>query len=322
MTGGRGARLLILHQHPPENVAALEEAIAGRAQLRAVREGAPFEIAQADVLLTHPAAMRQVGPTTPRPPDWPGRLRWVHFGQTGIDRMPGWLLEPELVTVSRGAQAEAIAEYVVLLALTQEKRLPQILARKPEDWDQPPLGGLTGRTIGLLGFGEIGRAVAARMAPFGVRLIAHRRGGTATGMAQVEAVSFDDLLAASDHLVICAPLTTETRGMIDARAMDRMRPGVHVINVARGSIIDQDALRTALDGGRIGMASLDVATPEPPPDGHWLYHHPRVRLTGHLSHSGPMTRRRGQEILISNLKAFLGGRPETMHGLVSREAGY
>ena len=313
---------LILHQHPPESAAALQASVGARARLRSVSGHDPFDPADAAAFLTHPAAMRGVTPDTPRPRSWPGRLRWVHFGSTGIDRMPGWLLEPELVTVARGAQAEAIAEYVVLMALAFEKRLPDILVRQKDDWNQPQLGGLGGRTVGLLGFGEIGRAVAARLLPFGVRLIAHRRRGAATGMPGVAAAEFDELLASSDHLVICTPLTPETRGLIGAEALERMRAGAHLINVARGAIVDQDALRAALDAGRLGMASLDVAMPEPPPEGHWLYDHPRVRLTGHLSHSGPLTRQRGQEILARNLEAFLAGRPDRMHGRVSRERGY
>ncbi|SCY43059.1 NAD(P)-dependent oxidoreductase [Paracoccus tibetensis] len=315
-------KLLILHQHPPEAVASLEAVAGGQARLRAVPPASPFGGPDADALLTFPAAMRGIGPDTPRPTGWPWQLRWVHFGSTGIDRMPRWLLEPELVTVSRGAQADAIAEYVVMMALAFEKRLPQILAHSPAAWAQPPLGGLSGRTVGLLGFGEIGRAVAARLVPFGVRLIAHRRHGARTGCPKVSAVTFDELLAESDHLVICTPLTDETRGMIDKSALAAMHRGAHLINVARGAIIDTDALREALDEDRLAMASLDVAVPEPPPEDHWLYTHPRVRLTGHVSHSGPLTRQRGQDILARNLRAFLQGRAEDMHGVVSREAGY
>lgn len=316
------AKPLILHQHPPEAVAALEAMAGGRARLRAVPPASPFGGPDADALLTFPAAMRGIRPETPRPSGWPWQLRWVHFGSTGIDRMPSWLLEPELVTVSRGAQADAIAEYVVMMALAFEKRLPQILAHSPAAWVQPPLGGLSGRTVGLLGFGEIGRAVAARMLPFGVRLIAHRRHGARTDVATVGAVTFDTLLAESDHLVICAPLTDETRGMIGKSALALMRRDAHLINVARGAIIDTDALREALDGDRLAMASLDVAVPEPPPEDHWLYTHPRVRLTGHLAHSGPLTRQRGHDILARNLSAFLQGRIADMHGLVSRNGGY
>lgn len=236
--------------------------------------------------------------------------------------MPAWLLQPEIVAVSRGAQAEAIAEYVVLMALAFEKRLPDILARSPAMWQQPPLGGLSGRTVGLLGFGEIGRVVAVRMAPFGATLIAHRRGGAPTGDPRVGAVSFDALLAKSDHLVICALLTSLTRGMIGREALSRIRPGAHLINVARGAIVDHDALRAALDDGRLRMASLDVTQPEPPPEEHWLYKHPGVQMTGHLSHSGPLTRQRAHEMLAHNLHTFLDGPHEAMHGRISRDEGY
>lgn len=290
--------------------------------MQAVPRDQPFAIGEADALLTYQSGMRGMTPQSPRPPHWPGRLSWVHFGSTGIDRMPDWLLEPEFVTVSRGAQAEAIAEHVVMMALTFERRFPQILARRPVDWEQAPLGGLAGQTIGLFGFGEIGRAVATRLAPFTTRLIAHSRSGATTGSPHVDAVSFERLLQESDHLVICAPLTNATRGLFNAAALAQMRSGAHLINVARGAIVDQDALREALNDGHLGMASLDVAVPEPPPEGHWLYAHPRVRLTGHLSHSGPLTHQRGHEILARNIAAFLQLQPEAMHGLVVRGVGY
>ena len=99
-----------------------------------------------------------------------------------------------------------------------------------------------------------------------------------------------DLAAAvadADHLVVAAPATAATHHMVDADVFAAAKPGLHLVNIARGSLVDQDALRRALDDGQVGLASLDTVDPEPLPAGHWLYGHERVRLTPHISWAGP-----------------------------------
>jgi len=122
--------------------------------------------------------------------------------------------------------------------------------------------------------------------PFGAKLRALRRSRDASAPAGVELVhSFDELLADADHLVIAAPLTEATRHIVNRDSLQRAKAGLHIVNVARGELVDQDALREALDSGQLSAASLDAVTPEPPPVGHWLYSHPRVRYSPHLSWS-------------------------------------
>jgi phosphoglycerate dehydrogenase-like enzyme len=129
-----------------------------------------------------------------------------------------------------------------------------------------------------------------------------------------------DLLPTADHLVIAAPATAATRYLIDAEALAQVKPGVHLVNVARGSLVDQDALLAALDDGRVACASLDVAEPEPLPEGHVLYRHPKVRLSPHVSWASPGVLARIVDLFIADLRHWLAGEP--LAGEVDLEAGY
>jgi phosphoglycerate dehydrogenase-like enzyme len=121
-------------------------------------------------------------------------------------------------------------------------------------------------------------------------------------------------------VVITAPLTPATRNLLDAKAFAQMKRGVHVVNIARGAIIDQDALRLALDDGTVARADLDVTVPEPLPAGHWLYTHPRVRVSAHISYDWPGAKAAHREVFIDNLRRRLDGRP--LRNVVDPEQGY
>ena len=116
-------------------------------------------------------------------------------------------------------------------------------------------------------------------------------------------------MAASDHLVLALPLTEETRGVVNAEMLATAKPGLHLINVARGPLIDQEALVAALDAGTIAAATLDVATPEPLPAGHPFYSHPAIRLTPHVSGMSEDNEDRLTARLLDNLDRFLEGKP-------------
>jgi len=168
-----------------------------------------------------------------------------------------------------------------------------------------PLGTLDGRTLGLLGVGEIGSRVAALATAFNMTVIAHRRSQAA--IDGIELVSFEDLLRRSDHLVIAAPLTAATNGMVGTDALSRVKSGVHIVNIARGGLIDTAALITALEAGRVGFASLDVTDPEPLPPGHPLWTAPNVRITPHIAWSSPRTGQRIFTLFGENVARFARG---------------
>lgn len=250
-------------------------------------------------------------------------VRWVHAYGTGVNRFPFDALGEVPLTCSRGASAIPISEWVLAVMLAFEKKLPEaFVSEPPERWSIGlSLGGLHGKTLGLIGLGGIGLAVAERALAFGMRVVAQRRSGAKSPLAGIEVVKhLDDLLAVADHLVVAAPATRETRNLLCRESFARMKPGVHVVNIARGEIIDQDALREALEHGNVALASLDVVEPEPLPAGHWLYSHPQVRLSAHTSWSAPRALDLLLEPFLENLARYLGGEP--LEHCVDAELGY
>ena len=238
-------------------------------------------------------------------------VEWVHFFGTGVDGMPPEVLEGRVVTCSRGAGAVPISEWVLAMMLAFEKRLPDAwVTQHPERWGWTQLGGLAGRTLGIVGLGGIGSAIAVRALAFDMDVTALRRTSAPSSVAGVTMVeSLHELLPVVDHLVIAAPATPKTRHLLDDAAFGAIRRGVHLVNIARGAVVDQEALRRALDDGLVGMASLDVCEPEPLPDGHWLYSHPQVRLSPHISWSSPELGGRIVELLVDNVRRYVAGQP-------------
>jgi phosphoglycerate dehydrogenase-like enzyme len=250
-------------------------------------------------------------------------VAWVHTVGTGVDRFPLAVVGDRLLTCSRGASAIPIAEWVLAQMLAFEKELPAVWLREfPTSWNfRPTMGGLYGKTLALVGIGGIGRAVAERALPFGMRVRALRRRAAPSPIPGVDiAASLEDLVATADHLVLVAPATDDTRGLIGDAALRAVKPGVHLVNVARGSLVDEEALHRAVDDERVALASLDAVEPEPLPEGHWMYSHPRVHVSAHVSWNGPG----GEDVLvgkfIENLRRRLRGEP--LEGVVDVTAGY
>jgi phosphoglycerate dehydrogenase-like enzyme len=251
------------------------------------------------------------------------RVGWVHLAGTGIDSFSPELFEGRTVTNARGASAIPIAEFVLAAMLAFEKRLPETwIHEPPEHWNFAPLGWLNTRTLGLIGLGGIGVAIAERALPFGMRVQALRR--HADQPSPIEGVdvagSLEELLPEADHVVLAAPATRRTRRIINADALKLVKPGVHLVNIARGALVDQEALREALDDDRVAMATLDTVEPEPLPEGHWLYSHPKVRLSAHVSWASPAGMGRTLEIFLDNLGRYANGEP-LLH-LVDPDEGY
>ncbi len=249
-------------------------------------------------------------------------IRWMHIPGTGVDGWPREMLTGRSVTCARGVSAIPIAEYVLAVVLAFEKRFPDTwLTSKPATWNVADLGELAGKTMGLVGFGGIGMAVARRALAFDMRVRVLRRHPGRDVHAGVElALDLPDLLASADHLVLAAPATAATRHLLNADTFALVKPGMHLVNVARGSLVDQEALRVALDRGQVAMASLDTVEPEPLPEGHWMFTHPRVRLSAHVSWSSPKAFLRIIESFVANLLRYRAGRP--LEGLVDPDEGY
>jgi phosphoglycerate dehydrogenase-like enzyme len=268
-------------------------------------------------------------------------VRWVHMCGAGADRLPPELFETgRVVTASKGASAVPISEFVLASILAFEKRfplswiraeLPPPPPRAPDygsrptiEWEPPPAWGiarfgvLPGKTLGLLGYGGIGQAVAVRARAFGMEILALKRHPEGSDVEL--AADVHELVARSDHLVIAAPLTPRTRQIVDTAALAHAKPSLHIVNISRGGLIDQDALISALDEGRVAFASLDVTEPEPLPAGHRLFTHPRVHLTPHVSWSMPDNLGVPVELFIANLGRYVAGEP--LAGMVDPGEGY
>ena len=251
-------------------------------------------------------------------------IEWAHVLGAGVDGFPFDALGERPLTCSRGAAAVAIAEWVLAVMLAFEKSLPESWIEAPPDrWNTASLGSLAGRTVGLVGIGAIGTEVARRCVAFDATVVAVRRTSAQPVVPGVEILgNLHELLAVSDHVVIAAPATTQTHRLMDAAAFTALKPGAHLVNVARGTLVDQEALRSALDDGRVARASLDTVEPEPLPAGHWLYTHPSVRLSPHISWSAPATMPNTLALFVDNVRRFRAGGVPALSGLVDPHARY
>ncbi len=318
---GEVAAVRVLSHLGPSGVFALPPDLAGMVELVPVPTRGDLDPAlRGEVLVTLPWEVETLAETLRR------GVRWVHVTGTGVDAFPLQLIgEGVVLTNSRGASAVPISEWVLATMLAFEKRLPESWeTRSPEDWRRGQLrdlGTLAGKRLALVGLGGIGSATATRALAFDMQVRALRRRDRPSPVPGVETVrSLPALLDGADHVVLAAPLTPETRGLIGREAFGAMKPGVHLVNVARGALVDQDALRAALDDGTVSMASLDAVDPEPLPEGHWLYTHPKVRLSPHLSWSAPGALDLLAQMFIENLRRFVAG--ESLQHVVDLDAGY
>ena len=274
------------------------------------------EFAAFDALLTLPTGTPNIADVLAR------GVRWVHAYGTGVNGFPFQALRGIPFTCSRGASATAISEWVIAVLLEAEKRLGEHWLSAPAPvWHRADLGTLAGRTLALVGFGGIAQAIARRALPFDMRVKALRRSRAPSAIAGVEIVAdLALLLGDADHVVIAAPETPATHHLLGDAAFACVKRGAHLVNIARGGLVDQDALKRALERGQIGLATLDCVDPEPLPAGHWLYGHPHVRVSAHISWSGSDSNATILERFLENLRRMNGGEP--LQYLVDPDEGY
>lgn len=268
-------------------------------------------------------------------------LCWVHSATSGVERAltPAALQRDVVVTNARGVFTRPIAEHVLLMILAISRRLPQLLELQRERTWQPLEGReLRDLTIGIVGYGSLGRAVASLATAFGSRVVAMRRHPEAPPQASVSGDHDDPfavapkvarlygpdglhaMLGESDVVVLAAPLTPETDGLVDDAAIDAMRRDAWLINVARGRLIDDRALVRALAEDRIGGVALDTFRDEPLPQASPLWELPNVIVTPHTSWSSGRVLDRSIDLFCDNLRRFRAGEP--LRNVVDRSAGY
>jgi len=267
-------------------------------------------------------------------------LRWVHSATAGVERVltPSSRSRGLVITNARGVFSRPIAEYVMLMILAVSRRLPELIELQAErTWQPLEARELRDVTIGIVGLGSIGRGVGALGTAFGCRVMATRRRPEAgshavdgagdepfLGSLMLDRVlppeRLPELLAESDFVVLAAPLTPDTRGLISDEAIAQMKPGAWIINVARGELIDERALARALQDGRLGGAVLDTFREEPLPPTSTLYDLPNVILTPHTSWSSTRVLDRSVDLFCENLRRFADGR--SLVNVVDPDAGY
>jgi phosphoglycerate dehydrogenase-like enzyme len=224
------------------------------------------------------------------------KLRWLHSSAVAVETLalPELFARGVIVSNSRGVQATPIAEHVMAVLLGVAKQLPFVREnQRDRRWSQNEfIDGrlpwlLNGRTLGLIGVGTIGSAIATRAKAFGMTVIAVRRRESSETVPGIDEVfsfaNLDTLLARADVIVIAAPLTPETHRLIGAPQFATMKRGAVLINVGRAKIIDEAALADAIRSGHLGGASLDVYHREPLPPDDPLWTLPNVILTPHTS---------------------------------------
>jgi phosphoglycerate dehydrogenase-like enzyme len=261
------------------------------------------------------------------------RLRWIQVFAAGV----GTLLFPELVasevvvTSGRGLHAVAMAEHTlgVMFVFARKLHLARD-AQREHRWTQnelfigaTPFRELVGSTLGIVGLGAVGRALAERARALGLTVLVVRRrpaADPAPAHEQSGPEGMHALLARADWLVLAPALTPDTKGMIGRAELARMKPSAVLVNLGRGALVDEPALIEALQAGTIAGAALDVTADEPLPAASPLWDMPNVIVTPHISGLGPRYWERALELFGRNLRHVLAG--ETLENVVDKRAGY
>jgi len=261
------------------------------------------------------------------------RLGWAHTGSAGVGAAlyPAMRDSAVVLTNSAGIYAEPMADTVLAMMLHFSRGIDlAVRAQAERRWDEGPFDAadtpvreLAECTLGIVGLGGIGRAVARRGVALGMTVVATRRRGT-EGPEGVEVLSgpgaLDRILPRSDFLVLAVPQTAETRAMIGARELAMLPRRAVVVNVARGGVVDEAALVQALREKRLRGAGLDVFTREPLPADSALWGLPNVVVLPHVSGASPTFWRRQTDLVIQNLRRYAAGQP--LLNTVDKQAGY
>jgi phosphoglycerate dehydrogenase-like enzyme len=287
--------------------------------------------------------------TPPRDLGRAPNLKWVQLHMAGVDALaehPLYAASAIPLVTASGVHAATIAEYAITMLLALAHHVPRMVQWQarggwPPDEQRWPLfvpSEVRGATLGIVGYGSIGRELARiAKSAFGMTVLACKRdpmqrkdtGYTLPGIGDPDGVLPDswmgpdrlpELLADADVVVMCAPLTADTRRLIGAAELARMKPTAYFINVGRGASVDETALARALAERRIAGAAIDVFAQEPPPSGHPLYALDNVIVSPHVSGFLPSYDDKCTDLFAENLRRYLAGAP--LLNLVDRARGY
>lgn len=295
--------------------------------VRADREGDADATKQLDDLLAEAEVF--YGFWLPRDPvSRTPNLKWVQVLSAGVERyLRSEIMDsPVILTNASGIHAVPIGEFVIEQMLMFVKKAPEIFRlQDAHKWVRVNPTGLRDKTVGIVGLGNIGREVARLSKAFGMKVIATRRGAKQPGKARyVDTVlpssRLSDLLGESDFVVLSLPFTPETEKIIGEKELRMMKPSAFLINIARGGVVDEDALLNALEEKKIAGAGLDVFATEPLPSESRLWDMENVIVSPHMSGNMDDYIERATDLFVKNLERYLAGK--RMLTVVDKKKGY
>ena len=285
-------------------------------------------LARADVLWDFPPRNRDGSGGLAYAPN----VGWIQATSSGVGRRVealGLLDSDLLITTARGVHGGPLAEFVFLILLAHVRRLSHLAdLQRRHLWERFCGEELEGRTLAIIGAGEVGRRVVSAGRSFGMRVVALASPGSRRTAAELGVAALypndalHDMLAETDALVLSVPHTPETDGLIDAPALRTLKPGAVLVNVARGGVVDEPALLEALRDGRIALAGLDVFADEPLSPDSPFWDMPNVIVSPHSSANAASENRKITDIFRHNLRCYLDGRYEDMRNIFQGERMY
>jgi phosphoglycerate dehydrogenase-like enzyme len=314
-------RIVLCYPVESRHVAQIQAAAPQAEICDAGQEGVARELFECDVFCGHPKV----------PVDWDGvvqngRLKWIQSSAAGLDHLlvASVVNSPIIVTSASGVLSDQVAEHTVALVTGLLRGLPTFFrAQQKKEYIRRPTRDLHHCTVGIVGFGGVGRRVAELLAPFKTRILA-------TDLFPVDkplhvselwpADRLDDLLAAVDVLVLCVPLTDQTRRMINAQTLAKLKPGAVLANMARGKLVVENDLAVALESGHLFGAVLDVAAEEPLPPESKLWDMRNVIITPHVAGQSQWRIDNMTDFFCENLRRYLAG--QSLMNLVDKQLGF
>jgi len=314
-------RIVLCYPVEPRHVAQIQAAAPRATIVDAGQERVAEELPTADIFCGHPKV----------PVPWDrvvaqGRLRWIQSSAAGLDHclVPAVVDSDIIVTSASGVLADQVAEHALGLAIACTRRTRLFLEQQSRrEFDRRPTRDLTDATVGIVGLGGNGRRLVEVLAPFRVRILATdwfpvRKPAAVEFLGPPE--SLPVLLEQSDILFLCPPLTPQTRTMIDAAALARMKRGAILVNVGRGPLVDEDALIDALESGHLDSAAVDVTPQEPPRPDSRLWTAPNLVITPHVGGQSARRIDAMTDFFCDNLRRYESG--GTLRNLVDKRLGF
>ena len=303
-------RVVVCYPVEPRHIVELSAAAPGHEIINTGQEGVAREILDADIFLGHshvPLSWNEVVRQ--------GRLKWIQSSASGLDHclVPAVVASDIVVTGASGLFADSVAEQTLALLCGLLRGLPTFFrAQQQHAFIRQPTRDLHGATVGIIGLGGNGRRLAQVLAPFRVTILATDMfpDDQPPEVSELHpATSLDGLLPRIDILILCLPLTDQTRGMIDARRLALLPPGSILINVARGPLVVERDLVAALKSGHLFGAGLDVMEVEPPPIDSPIWDLPNVLITPHVGAQSLRRRDVTVRFMAENLARYARGEP-------------